>query len=137
LPSVQDSHSGGRRHIRRTCGKWGGLVTVGTRPRARRAPTRPTTRTQVSGAASTALRPVFSAPRRPARVLAAFPAGLYLEVRTELEPHVVAVVTGEATRLPNAVVLNGDMPRAEVGDDAAVGDGSIEVGGLSRRAGRW
>lgn len=112
-------------------------MTVGTRPRARRGTARTAVRTHVSGAASTALRPLLGAPRRPARVLAAFPAGLYLEVRTELEPQVVAVVTGEATRLPNAVVLNGDLPRAEVGDDAAVGDGSIEVGAVSLRAGRW
>ena len=64
-------------------------------------------RTTCTGAASTAVRPVLEAPRRPARVLAAFPAGVYLEVRTELEPHVIAVVTGDATRLPNALVLAG------------------------------
>ncbi|GIH99724.1 hypothetical protein Pta02_17330 [Planobispora takensis] len=108
-------------------------MTVGTRPRTHRAHTR----AQATGAASAILRPVLESPRRPARVLAAFPAGVYLEVRAELEPHVVAVVTGEATRLPNAVVLNAPLPRVTVGDEASVGDGSIEVGHLSLRAHRW
>ncbi|MDP9866718.1 MULTISPECIES: DUF2877 domain-containing protein [Streptosporangium] len=108
-------------------------MTVGTRPRVQRA--RP--RTEATGAASTALRRLLESPRRPARVLAAFPAGVYLEVRTELEPQVIAVVTGTATRLPNAMVVTGPMPRVAVGDEACVGDGSIEVGRLSLRAHRW
>ncbi|WP_230879578.1 DUF2877 domain-containing protein [Planomonospora sp. ID67723] len=80
---------------------------------------------------------MLESPRRPARVLAAFPAGVYLEVRAELEPHVIAVVTGEATRLPNAVVLGDRLPRVAVGDEASVGDGAIEFGPLSLRAHRW
>jgi hypothetical protein len=84
-----------------------------------------------------ALRQMLESPRRPARVLAAFPSGIYLEVRTELEPHVIAVVTGDATRLPNAMVVTGSMPQVAVGDEASVGDGSIEVGRLSLRAHRW
>ncbi|MFC4063216.1 DUF2877 domain-containing protein [Planomonospora corallina] len=106
---------------------------MGTRPGARRAPAR----THATGAASTALRPVLESPRRPARVLAAFPSCVYLEVRTELEPQVVAVLTGEAARLPNAMVVTGPVPRVAVGDDASAGDGSIEIGGLSLRARRW
>ncbi|GLW07669.1 hypothetical protein Misp01_27990 [Microtetraspora sp. NBRC 13810] len=112
-------------------------MTVGTRPGARRGPARAGARAEASGAASTALRAMLGAQRRPARVLAAFPAGLYLEVRTELEPHVVAVVSAEATRLPNAMVLTEPLPPVAVGDEAAVGDGSIEVGGLSLRVRRW
>ncbi|MGW7478469.1 DUF2877 domain-containing protein [Nonomuraea muscovyensis] len=104
-------------------------MTVGTHAR------RP--RTHVTGAASAAVRPVLEAPRRPARVLAAFPAGVYLEVRTDLEPSVIAVITGEATRLPNSVLLAGDLPHVTVGDDAAVGDGVIHLGRLSLRARRW
>jgi hypothetical protein len=80
---------------------------------------------------------VLDAPRRPARVLAAFPAGVYLEVRTDLEPSVIAVITGAATRLPNSVLLAAELPRVTVGDEAAVGDGSIEFGRLSLRACRW
>ncbi|MCG5214030.1 DUF2877 domain-containing protein [Streptosporangium sp. KLBMP 9127] len=96
-----------------------------------------TVRTHGSGACSTALRPLLDAPRRPARVLAAFPAGLYLEVRTALEPHVIAVVNGGATRLPNAMILAGPIPQAAVGEEAAVGDGAIEVGAHILRARRW
>ncbi len=114
-------------------------MTVGTRPGARRArgAQRGHVRAHATGAASTALRQVLESPRRPARVLAAFPSGIYLEIRTELEPHVIAVVTGEAVRLPNAMVTNDPLPRVTVGDEACVGDGSIEIGGLGLRAHRW
>ncbi|WP_246081057.1 DUF2877 domain-containing protein [Nonomuraea mesophila] len=95
------------------------------------------TRVHVTGAASTAVRPVLESSRRPARVLAAFPGGIYLEVRTELEPSVIAVITGEAIRLPNSVLLAGPLPKVTVGDDASVGDRSIELGPLSLTVRRW
>ncbi|GAA2204321.1 hypothetical protein GCM10009850_002990 [Nonomuraea monospora] len=95
------------------------------------------TRVHVTGAASTAVRPVLESQRRPARVLAAFPAGVYLEVRTDLEPAVIAVITGEATRLPNSVLLTGPLPHLTVGDDATVGDRAIELGPLSLGVRRW
>ncbi|MGN9844732.1 DUF2877 domain-containing protein [Nonomuraea sp. H19] len=95
------------------------------------------TRIHVTGAASAAVRPVLESPRRPARVLAAFPAGVYLEVRTDLEPSVIAVITGEATRLPNSVLLATPLPHVTVGDEAAVGDRSIDLGPLSLRVRRW
>ncbi|MFI7633586.1 DUF2877 domain-containing protein [Nonomuraea sp. NPDC049400] len=95
------------------------------------------TRIHVTGAASTAVRPVLESPRRPARVLAAFPAGVYLEVRTELEPSVIAVITGAATRLPNSVLLAGRLPHVTVGDDASVGERTIELGPLSLSVRRW
>ncbi|GGO18870.1 hypothetical protein GCM10010116_37980 [Microbispora rosea subsp. aerata] len=114
---------------------------LGTRPRGRPAATPasrpPAAPVYVSGAASVAVRPALESPRRPARVLAAFPLALYLEVRSECEPHVVAVVTGEATRLPNAVVLGGHLGGVSAGDDAWVGDGGVEVGGVSIRVRRW
>ncbi|WP_230465943.1 DUF2877 domain-containing protein [[Actinomadura] parvosata] len=94
-------------------------------------------RVRVTGAASTAVRPVLEAQRRPARVLAAFPAGVYLEVRTEAEPSVIAVITGEATRLPNSVLLAGPLPAVTVGDDASVGDRVIDLGPLSLSVRRW
>nr|BFE81404.1 hypothetical protein GCM10020093_040050 [Planobispora longispora] len=90
-------------------------MTVGTRPRTQRVPARAPARTHATGAASTALRRTLESSRRPARVLAAFPAGVYLEVRADLEPHVIAVVTGEATRLPNAMVVGDPIPRVSVG----------------------
>lgn len=104
-------------------------MTVSTH--ARRA------RVHVTGAASTAVRPVLEAPRRPARVLAVFPVGVYLEVRTETEPSVLAVITGEATRLPNSVLLAGALPHVTVGDDAYVGDRGIDLGQLTLRVRRW
>ncbi|GAA3099625.1 DUF2877 domain-containing protein [Nonomuraea salmonea] len=95
------------------------------------------TRVHVTGAASTAVRALLEAQRRPARVLAAFPQGVYLEVRTEVEPSVIAVITGEATRLPNSVLLAAPLPHLTVGDDAAVGDRAIELGPLSLTVRRW
>ncbi|MEV4297901.1 DUF2877 domain-containing protein [Microbispora rosea] len=116
-------------------------MTVGTRPRGRRAATPasrpPAAPAFMSGAASVAVRPALEAPRRPARVLAAFPLALYLEIRSESEPHVVAVVTGEATRLPNAVLLPERLDGVSAGDHAWVGEGSVEVGGVSICVRRW
>ncbi|MEV7966875.1 DUF2877 domain-containing protein [Sphaerisporangium sp. NPDC088356] len=109
-------------------------MTLGTRTRIQhRAPGD----AKAFGAASTALRPALESPRRPARVLAVFPLGVYLEIRTDVEPSVVAVVTGEATRLPNAVVLSDPLPVTAPGDEAAVGDGCIEIGRLTVRVRRW
>ncbi|GAB3901453.1 hypothetical protein GCM10027612_64890 [Microbispora bryophytorum subsp. camponoti] len=116
-------------------------MSVGTRPKGRRATTPasrpPAASAYVSGAASEAVRPTIEAPRRPARVLAVLPLALYLEIRSEAEPHVVAVVTGEATRLPNAVLLAERLGGVSAGDDAWVGEGSIEVGGVSICVRRW
>ncbi|WP_433431079.1 DUF2877 domain-containing protein [Nonomuraea sp. CA-141351] len=94
-------------------------------------------RIHVTGAASTAVRPVLESPRRPARVLAAFPAGVYLEVRTDLEPSVIAVITGAATRLPNSVLLATQLPHVTVGEEASVGERTIELGPLSLSVRRW
>ncbi|GII83430.1 hypothetical protein Ssi03_14200 [Sphaerisporangium siamense] len=107
-------------------------MTLGTRTRAH-APAH----IEAFGAASASLRAALDAPRRPARVLAVFPLGIYLEVRTDVEPSVLAVITGEATRLPNAVVLADPLPRAVAGDEAAVGDGGIEIGRVTVRVRRW
>ncbi|MBP2705680.1 DUF2877 domain-containing protein [Microbispora sp. RL4-1S] len=116
-------------------------MTVGTRPRAR-GTARSAARgaagpVYLGGAASAALRPALESARRPARVLAAFPLAVYLEVRTETEPHVVALVTGQGVRLPNAVVVAGPLDGPAAGDDGWVGDGVVEAGGLSVRVARW
>ncbi|MFC4590386.1 DUF2877 domain-containing protein [Sphaerisporangium corydalis] len=109
-------------------------MTLGTRSRIQH---RTPSRSKTFGAASTALRPALESARRPARVLAVFPLGVYLEIRTDVEPFVVAVVSGEATRLPNAVVLADPLPVISAGNEAAVGDGSIEIGRLTIRVRRW
>lgn len=105
-------------------------MTLGTQRRA-------LPRTHVSGAASSAVRPALESPRRPARVLATFPLCVYLEIRTEQEPTTIAVITGDATRLPNSLLTSGALPQVTVGDDASVGDGSVELGRQSLRARRW
>ncbi|MGW0062472.1 DUF2877 domain-containing protein, partial [Streptosporangium sandarakinum] len=102
-----------------------------------RGPRSSPVRADATGAASAALRPVLDRPRRPARVLAVFPSAIYLEVRAELEPRVVAVTTGGAVRLPNALVTAGTPPPAAVGDEAWVGDGAVELERLRLRVRRW
>ncbi|MCP9984154.1 DUF2877 domain-containing protein [Actinomadura madurae] len=57
---------------------------------------RPGRRPPTAGAASLALRPLLDPPRRAARVIAVFPAALYLEMRGGPEPRVLAVVTSDA-----------------------------------------
>ncbi|MER7501650.1 DUF2877 domain-containing protein [Nonomuraea pusilla] len=116
-------------------------MTVGTHARRLRAGARTGPglgpRVTVTGAASTAVRPLLEGPRRPARVLAAFPSAVYLEVRTELEPSVLAVVTGEAARLPNAALLSSPLPDLAVGEEASAGDGTVRIGRLTLRVRRW
>ncbi|WP_240810050.1 DUF2877 domain-containing protein [Actinomadura sp. WMMA1423] len=111
-----------------------------------RLPARPGARPPAAGAASLALRPLLDPPRRPARVIAAFPAAVYLEMRGGgpggAEPRVLAVVTSDAGRLPNAVVVvatRRDHPFRSVreGADAFVGEGRIEMEGLTVRVRRW
>jgi len=117
-------------------------MTVGTRRThpalsRRAAALRQADPAQMTAAASLALRPALESQRRPARVLAVFPMGAYLEARGNLEPRVIALVTGEATRLPNAVVLSGPLPPLSLGDETGVGDGGIEAGGVAIRIRRW
>ncbi|GAA0912847.1 DUF2877 domain-containing protein [Nonomuraea longicatena] len=120
-------------------------------------------RIRVTGAAGMSAHAVLSAPRRRARVLAAFPAAVYLQTVSPADvspraappraaspgtdsppgemagsrPAVVAVITGAATLLPNAVLIAGALPEAEVGDEAWVGGGAVEVGGWRVRVSRW
>ncbi|GAA2407264.1 hypothetical protein GCM10010191_14460 [Actinomadura vinacea] len=103
---------------------------------------RPGRRPPAAGAASLALRPVLDAPRRPARVIAVFPSAVYLEPRGGPEPRVIAVVSSDAVRLPNAVVVVAtcrERPFRAVreGGDAWVGDGRVETEGLETRVRRW
>src|SRR5690606_5461790 len=107
-------------------------------------PARPGGRPPAAGAASLALRPLLDPPRRPARVIAVFPSALYLEMRGGPEPRVLAVVTSDAHRLPNAVVVGAtrrEHPFRGVreGGEAFAGDCREEADGLRgqiRRASR-
>ncbi|MEU8796566.1 DUF2877 domain-containing protein [Spirillospora sp. NPDC048819] len=105
-------------------------------------PARPGGRPPAAGAASLALRPLLDPPRRAARVIAVFPSALYLEMRGGPEPRVLAVVSSDAHRLPNAVVVvatRREHPFRSVreGGDAFVGDGRVEADGLRVRIRRW
>jgi len=120
----------GTRLERRTTGKWG---------RTRRQTV------FAGGAASVALRPAVQAPRRPARVLAVFPAAAYLEVRSGAEPRVIALVTPDAVRPPNAIVVGfaGQAGPADLAavlscdDEAWVGEGMAGAGRLCVTVHRW
>ena len=112
-------------------------LKTGPRAGARSASRSAQARAELTGAASLALRPVLEGSRRPARVLAVFPLGAYLETRGPNEPRVVSLVTGEGTRLPNAIVLAEPLPPLAVGDEAAVGDGVVEAGRAVVRIRRW
>ncbi|WUH96406.1 DUF2877 domain-containing protein [Spirillospora sp. NBC_00431] len=105
-------------------------------------PARPGRRPPAAGAASLALRPLLDPPRRAARVIAVFPSALYLEMRGGPEPRVLAVVTSDAHRLPNAVVVvatRREQPFRSIreGGEAWVGDGQVEAGPLHARVRRW
>ncbi|HEX2313971.1 MAG TPA: DUF2877 domain-containing protein, partial [Thermomonospora sp.] len=96
----------------------------------------------IPGAAGVGLRDLIDPPRSPARVIAAFPSAVYLETRETAGPRVLAVVTSDAVRLPNAVVVGAgsrDRPFRAVreGDEAWAGDGHVEVGSLRIRVRRW
>src|SRR5260370_2095736 len=74
---------------------------------------------RVAGTASLGVRSLLDGPRRPARVIAAFPAAVYLELPAPgPDPRVLALVTPTAVRLPNAVVVTPDPSRAS-GDPGA------------------
>lgn len=93
-----------------------------------------------TGAASTALRPVLDGPRREGRVIASFPVACYVELSGAAEPRVVALITSDAVRLPNALLLAGTPPPPvgfRVGTPAQVSGGRLTVGPVTIGARRW
>lgn len=84
---------------------------------------------ELSGTASAAVRDVLDAPRAAARVIAAFPAAVYLEVAGT--PRVVALVSRHGVVLPNAVVVEDLVWAADLGPAAAatIGDGAVDLDG--------
>jgi Protein of unknown function (DUF2877) len=85
----------------------------------------------VPGVVSTAIREPVLGPPRAGRLLAVFPAAVYID----LGGTVVAVVTRDGVRLPNAVVVplqRGARPFAQVNGEvsATVGSGDIVMSGL-------
>jgi hypothetical protein len=91
-----------------------------------------------SALTSTAIADVLAGPSRPARVLGASPAAVYLAVEGgDPIADVVAIVASWAVRLPVAMTVSGGAPA--VGDGAAVrvGGGGVDLGDLWLRPGRW
>jgi hypothetical protein len=120
------------------------LLTVST---ARRRPKSPTSRAAaaptLAGAASLGVRSALGGTRRHGRVIAVFPSAVYLQVDRSAEPAVIALVTCDAVRPPNAVVLAAPTRQepfrtVREGDETFVGDGCALVGGRLRvRVRRW
>jgi Protein of unknown function (DUF2877) len=107
-------------------------------------------RVRAPGAASLGVRSLIDGPRQPARVVAAFPSAVYLELRAAgPEPRVLALVTPSAVRLPNAVVVTPHQMRGQPGQaaaciaaaaqtrDASVGEGSVHAGLFRVTVRRW
>lgn len=100
---------------------------------------------ELPGAASVALRPTVCRPPGSAAVLASFPTAVYLSCGTAAagdRPTVLALVTRDALRLPNAVVLpvlaTARLFHAVApGDPAWVGSGAVWAGPLRIRVRRW
>lgn len=85
----------------------------------------------VSAAASSVLAPLIDGVEQPARVVGVLGSAVYLRAGGP-RPNVLALVTRDAVRVPNAVVLPGAAlpcgPR--VGAMSTVGAGVVCVGGL-------
>ncbi len=87
--------------------------------------------TAVPTAASVAVLPQLAGPARAARIVGLYPTALYLD-----DGHMtIAVVTRDAVRLPNALVLAAsrtEQPFAGVRAEAtaSIGDGAVTVGAL-------
>jgi hypothetical protein len=85
-------------------------------------------------AASTEVAALLAAPSRPARVLAAWPRAVYLDVDGEL----LAVLAPGAVRLPFALTLAEPLPAPTARPGPArVGAGRVVIGGWQLRVGRW
>jgi hypothetical protein len=103
-----------------------------------RAPTPEARFGAIPGAASLALATVLSRSRRAGRVAAVFPAAVYLD----MGEIVIAVVTCDAVRLPNAIVIAASAaqrPFRHVGAGSlgAAGEGDVVLGHLIIHAARW
>lgn len=102
------------------------------------APLAPQRFLETAGVASMALASVLRRPARPARIIGAFPAAIYLDAGDL----VVAVVTRDAVRLANAVVIpmpSTEAPFSQFGASTVsnLGQGSVTIGSLCVRATRW
>ena len=94
----------------------------------------------VAGAASLAVRQPLTGPRRQARVIAARPVAVYLELPPPAaEPRVLVLTAAGTSRLPNAVAVSDRLDRLvpEVSGESWVGRGVVQAGQLTVRVLRW
>jgi hypothetical protein len=94
----------------------------------------------VAGAASLAVRQPLTGPRCQARVIAARPAAVYLELPPPAaEPRVLALTAAGTSRLPNAVAVSAGLDRfvPEAPGESWVGRGVVLAGQLTVRVLRW
>jgi hypothetical protein len=112
-------------------------VQLVDRPGRRAAAAAGTSGQPRAAAASTALAGILFAPSRPARVLGASAAALYLGLDScWSEPSVIAVVAFDSVRLPLALVLADRVPSVD-GELGSVGSGAVSIGRLRLRPARW
>jgi hypothetical protein len=93
---------------------------------------------EMPGAASVTIASALGRAPAPARVLGAFPTAVYVDGGDT----VVAVVTHDAVRLPNSVVVpvtSSERPfdHVNAGTPASIGNGCVTLGPLTVRATRW
>lgn len=97
----------------------------------------------VTGSASIAVRQPLTGPRRPARVITASPAAVYLELPpSTTEPRVLVVAAAGTSRLPNAIaVAPAGLDRFAASGpgtgDGWTGRGVIQLGELTVHVQRW
>jgi hypothetical protein len=96
----------------------------------------------VAGAASLAVRQPVTGPRSQARVIAAHPAAVYLELPpSDAEPRVLVLTAAGTSRPPNAIaVSHGGADRfvpAQVTGECWIGHGAVQAGELTVRVLRW
>ncbi len=97
----------------------------------------------VTGAASIAVRQPLTGPRRPARVITASPAAVYLELPpSAAEPRVLVVAAAGTSRLPNAIAvapagLDRFVASGPGTGEGWMGRGVVQFGELTVHVQRW
>jgi hypothetical protein len=92
---------------------------------------------EIGGVASAAIADLLDGPTRPAELIGSFPVAVYLKAAGGI----VALVSTDGVRLPNAMVLSRADHACVVwhaaSDPLQVGDGEVRLGPVRVIAGRW
>ncbi len=91
--------------------------------------------TSRQGAFSTALRDALAAAPAPARAVGVLPEVVHFATNNPDAP-LLCLATPRAVRLPCSVVVP-DLPMVTEGDEVWLGAGSLRVGDIEVRVGRW